>query len=202
MAAELLAAYQAGRVAVAIGRASDNFGPRGGGQSNLGEHPDAAGQVWYPPNDPFPRITRSLVDTVYRRRPPAYPATRYPRRGCCSWPAGGTSADQGRPRQSRAGNLRSRHQTDRRQSTHRPAVGFGLIWTSWRPPDTSTPDATNLPPCLHGRADQSRSVAVRRAAALYLELARSRQADHATYFVTRPPGITDPATCAYAPASG
>ncbi len=37
MAAELLAAHQAGRVAVAIGRASDYFGPRGGAQSNLGD---------------------------------------------------------------------------------------------------------------------------------------------------------------------
>ena len=37
MARELLAAHQAGRVAVAIGRASDYFGPRGGAQSNLGD---------------------------------------------------------------------------------------------------------------------------------------------------------------------
>ena len=37
MAAELLAAHRAGRVAVAIGRASDYFGPRGGAQSNLGD---------------------------------------------------------------------------------------------------------------------------------------------------------------------
>ena len=37
MAAELLAAHQAGNVAVAIGRASDYFGPRGGAQSNLGD---------------------------------------------------------------------------------------------------------------------------------------------------------------------
>lgn len=37
MAAELLAAHQAGRVVVAIGRASDYFGPRGGAQSNLGD---------------------------------------------------------------------------------------------------------------------------------------------------------------------
>jgi nucleoside-diphosphate-sugar epimerase len=37
MARELLAAHQAGRVQVAIGRASDYFGPRGGGQSNLGD---------------------------------------------------------------------------------------------------------------------------------------------------------------------
>jgi nucleoside-diphosphate-sugar epimerase len=35
MAHELLAAHQAGRVSVAIGRASDYFGPRGGAQSNL-----------------------------------------------------------------------------------------------------------------------------------------------------------------------
>ena len=37
MATELLAAHQAGRVAVAIGRASDYFGPSGGAQSNLGD---------------------------------------------------------------------------------------------------------------------------------------------------------------------
>jgi nucleoside-diphosphate-sugar epimerase len=37
MAQELLAAHQAGRVQVAIGRASDYFGPRGGAQSNLGD---------------------------------------------------------------------------------------------------------------------------------------------------------------------
>jgi nucleoside-diphosphate-sugar epimerase len=36
MALELLAAHEAGRVEVAIGRASDYFGPRGGAQSNLG----------------------------------------------------------------------------------------------------------------------------------------------------------------------
>jgi nucleoside-diphosphate-sugar epimerase len=37
MASELLAAHDAGRVQVAIGRASDYFGPRGGAQSNLGD---------------------------------------------------------------------------------------------------------------------------------------------------------------------
>jgi nucleoside-diphosphate-sugar epimerase len=37
MARELLAAHEAGRVQVAIGRASDYFGPRGGVQSNLGD---------------------------------------------------------------------------------------------------------------------------------------------------------------------
>jgi nucleoside-diphosphate-sugar epimerase len=37
MALELLAAHDAGRVEVAIGRASDYFGPRGGAQSNLGD---------------------------------------------------------------------------------------------------------------------------------------------------------------------
>ena len=37
MARELLAASDAGRVEVAIGRASDYFGPRGGAQSNLGD---------------------------------------------------------------------------------------------------------------------------------------------------------------------
>jgi nucleoside-diphosphate-sugar epimerase len=37
MSRDLLAAHQAGRVEVAIGRASDYFGPRGGAQSNLGD---------------------------------------------------------------------------------------------------------------------------------------------------------------------
>jgi nucleoside-diphosphate-sugar epimerase len=37
MAQELLAAHDAGRVEVTIGRASDYFGPRGGAQSNLGD---------------------------------------------------------------------------------------------------------------------------------------------------------------------
>ena len=105
MSHELLAAHDAGRVEVAIGRASDYFGPRGGAQSNLGqlvfppalagrtatvfgnadmphtytyipdigeglavlgEHLDAAGQVWHLPNDPDTRSTRQLVDSVYR----------------------------------------------------------------------------------------------------------------------------------------
>jgi len=105
MAEELLAAHRAGRVEVAIGRASDYFGPRGGGQSNLGdrvfgpaiagktasvlgnpnqphtytfipdiaeglavlgEHPDAAGEIWHLPNDPDTRTTRELVEIVYR----------------------------------------------------------------------------------------------------------------------------------------
>jgi nucleoside-diphosphate-sugar epimerase len=104
MARALLAAHQAGRVQVAIGRGSDYFGPRGGAQSNLGdrvfpaaltgktattlgdldqphtytyipdigeglavlgEHPDAPGEVWHLPNDPDPRTTRQLVDTIY-----------------------------------------------------------------------------------------------------------------------------------------
>ena len=37
MARDLLAAHEAGRVEVVIGRASDYFGPRGGTQSNLGD---------------------------------------------------------------------------------------------------------------------------------------------------------------------
>jgi nucleoside-diphosphate-sugar epimerase len=104
MARDLLAAHRAGRVEIAIGRASDYFGPRGGAQSNLGdrvmqaalrgatarvlgdpdqphtytyipdigeglavlgEHPDAAGQVWHLPNDPSTRTTRELVSAVY-----------------------------------------------------------------------------------------------------------------------------------------
>ena len=105
MARQLLAAHHAGRVQVAIGRASDYFGPRGGAQSNLGdrvcrpalagktatvlgdpdqphtytyipdigeglavlgEHPDAAGEVWHLPNDPDTKTTRQLVDIVYQ----------------------------------------------------------------------------------------------------------------------------------------
>jgi nucleoside-diphosphate-sugar epimerase len=42
MSRELLAAHHAGRVQVAIGRASDYFGPRGGAQSNLGDRVFAA----------------------------------------------------------------------------------------------------------------------------------------------------------------
>lgn len=37
MSRDLLAAHEAGRVEVAIGRASDYFGPRGGAQSNVGD---------------------------------------------------------------------------------------------------------------------------------------------------------------------
>jgi nucleoside-diphosphate-sugar epimerase len=37
MARDLIAAHQSGQVQVAIGRASDYFGPRGGAQSNLGD---------------------------------------------------------------------------------------------------------------------------------------------------------------------
>jgi hypothetical protein len=37
MAGDLMAAHRAGRVEVAIGRAGDYFGPRGGAQSNLGD---------------------------------------------------------------------------------------------------------------------------------------------------------------------
>jgi nucleoside-diphosphate-sugar epimerase len=106
MARQLLAAHRAGRVQVAIGRASDYFGPRGGAQSNLGdrvfpaaiagktatvlgdpdqqhtysyipdigeglatlgEHPDAAGEVWHLPNDPNTHTTRQLVDLIYQQ---------------------------------------------------------------------------------------------------------------------------------------
>ena len=105
MARELLAAHQAGRVQVAVGRASDYFGPGAGVQSILGdrvvpaalagktssvigdpdqphtytyildigeglavlgEHPDAAGEVWHLPNDPRTRSTRQLVEIIYR----------------------------------------------------------------------------------------------------------------------------------------
>jgi nucleoside-diphosphate-sugar epimerase len=37
----------------------------GEGLAVLGEHPDAAGQVWHLPNDPSTRTTRELVSTVY-----------------------------------------------------------------------------------------------------------------------------------------
>jgi nucleoside-diphosphate-sugar epimerase len=113
MSQELLAAHRAGRVQIAIGRASDYFGPRGGAQSNLGdrafpaalagkaatvlgdpdqphtytyipdigeglavlgEHPDAAGEVWHLPNDPDTRTTREIVDMIYRQA--AQPRTR------------------------------------------------------------------------------------------------------------------------------
>jgi NADPH:quinone reductase-like Zn-dependent oxidoreductase/nucleoside-diphosphate-sugar epimerase len=106
MATELLDAHRAGRVSVAIGRASDYFGPGGGAQSNLGdrlfpaalsgktatvlgdpdqphsytyipdigeglavlgEHPDAAGEVWHLPNDPNTHTTRQLVDLVFQQ---------------------------------------------------------------------------------------------------------------------------------------
>ena len=94
-----------GQVEVAIGRASDYFGPGGGAQSNLGdrlfpaaiagktasvlgdpdqphtytyipdigeglavlgEHPDAAGQVWHLPNDPHTRTTRQLAELAFQ----------------------------------------------------------------------------------------------------------------------------------------
>jgi nucleoside-diphosphate-sugar epimerase len=105
MADELLAAHRSGRAEVAIGRASDYFGPGGGAQSNLGdrlfpaalagktasvlgdpdqphtysfipdiaeglavlgEHPNAAGEIWHLPNDPATRSTRELVEIAYR----------------------------------------------------------------------------------------------------------------------------------------
>ena len=49
MAHELLAAHRAGRVEVAIGRASDYFGPRGGAQSNLGDRLFPAALAGRPP---------------------------------------------------------------------------------------------------------------------------------------------------------
>ena len=52
----------------------------GEGLAVLGEHPDAAGQVWHLPNDPDTRTTRQLVDLVYQhagqpadQAPPACP---------------------------------------------------------------------------------------------------------------------------------
>jgi nucleoside-diphosphate-sugar epimerase len=55
MARELLAAHQAGRVQMAIGRASDYFGPRGGAQSMLGDRvipPALAGKTATALGDP------------------------------------------------------------------------------------------------------------------------------------------------------
>jgi nucleoside-diphosphate-sugar epimerase len=39
----------------------------GEGLAVLGEHPDAAGQVWHLPNDPDTRTTRHLVDISYQQ---------------------------------------------------------------------------------------------------------------------------------------
>jgi nucleoside-diphosphate-sugar epimerase len=67
MARELLAAHEAGRVEVAIGRASDYFGPRGGAQSNLGDRlfPAAlAGQTATVLGDPDQPHTYTYVPDI------------------------------------------------------------------------------------------------------------------------------------------
>lgn len=72
MARDLLAAHDAGRVEVAIGRASDYFGPRGGAQSPLGDRvmpavlAGKAAQVLGDPDQPhtytfIPDIAEALV---------------------------------------------------------------------------------------------------------------------------------------------
>jgi hypothetical protein len=84
MARELQAAHQAGRVQVAIGRASDYFGPRGGAQSMLGDrgHPSRPGrQDGHGPGRPRPAPHLHLPPR-HRRRPRRPRRTpRRPRRG-------------------------------------------------------------------------------------------------------------------------
>ena len=67
MSDELLAAHRAGRVEVAIGRASDYFGPRGGAQSNLGDRlfrPALAGRTATVLGDPDQPHTYSFVPDI------------------------------------------------------------------------------------------------------------------------------------------
>ncbi|MFG2818430.1 NAD-dependent epimerase/dehydratase family protein [Kitasatospora sp. NPDC048365] len=67
MAGELLAAHRAGRVEVAIGRASDYFGPGGGAQSNLGDRvfpPVLAGRPASVLGDPDQPHTYSFVPDI------------------------------------------------------------------------------------------------------------------------------------------
>src|SRR6266545_6458393 len=67
MTRELLAAHQAGRVQVAIGRASDYFGPRGGAQSNLGERvfpPALAGKTATALGDPDQPHTYTYIPDI------------------------------------------------------------------------------------------------------------------------------------------
>ena len=72
MATELLAAHRAGRVAVAIGRASDYFGPGGGAQSNLGDRlfPAAlAGKTATVLGDPDQPHTYTYIPTSAKASP-------------------------------------------------------------------------------------------------------------------------------------
>ena len=67
MARELLAAHQAGRVQIAIGRASDYFGPRGGAQSNLGDRvfpPALAGKTATVMGDPGQPHTYTYIPDI------------------------------------------------------------------------------------------------------------------------------------------
>jgi nucleoside-diphosphate-sugar epimerase len=67
MADELLAAHRAGRVRVAIGRASDYFGPRGGAQSNLGDRvfgPALAGKTASLLGDPDQPHTYTYIPDI------------------------------------------------------------------------------------------------------------------------------------------
>jgi nucleoside-diphosphate-sugar epimerase len=67
MARELLAAHQAGRIQVAIGRASDYFGPRGGAQSNLGDRvfpPALSGRTATVMGDPDQPHTYSYIPDI------------------------------------------------------------------------------------------------------------------------------------------
>jgi nucleoside-diphosphate-sugar epimerase len=67
MARELLAAHQAGNVQVAIGRASDYFGPRGGAQSNLGDRvfpPALAGRTATVMGDPDQPHTYTYIPDI------------------------------------------------------------------------------------------------------------------------------------------
>ena len=80
MSRDLIAAHQAGRVEVAIGRASDYFGPRGGAQSNLGDRvfPAAlAGKTATVLGDPDQPHTYTFIPDIGRR--PRHPR-RAPRR--------------------------------------------------------------------------------------------------------------------------
>jgi nucleoside-diphosphate-sugar epimerase len=67
MARELLAAHQAGNVQVAIGRASEYFGPRGGAQSNLGDRvfpPALAGKTATVMGDPDQPHTYTYIPDI------------------------------------------------------------------------------------------------------------------------------------------
>ena len=67
MADDLLAAHRDGRVEVAIGRASDYFGPRGGAQSNLGDRvfrPALAGKSASVLGDPDQPHTYTFIPDI------------------------------------------------------------------------------------------------------------------------------------------